>query len=51
MAKTDKNIEQVFKNGFQDFEHNVSSKVWVNLDNELFSSGLVNSSVSMLIFL
>ena len=47
MANSNKNIEQVFKQGFNNFEHNVSSKVWNNLDAELFQTKMVDTSYSI----
>lgn len=49
MANIDKNIEQVFKDGFNDFEHDVSGKVWQNLDAILFEDKVVTKSNSSIL--
>lgn len=43
MANEHNNIEQVFKNGFDNFEIDVSQKVWENIDNELFNTKITSS--------
>ena len=43
MANTNKNIEQVFKTGFENFEHQVSERVWEHIDQELFHATLNNT--------
>ena len=44
MANEHNNIEQVFKNGFDNFEIDVSQKVWENIDNELFNTKIASST-------
>lgn len=51
MAKYTDDIERLFTEGFENFEHDVSDKVWNNIDAELFSEPNITQSNAKIISL